>query len=139
MSSTRALMTFTNLILAWHVIFLSLWKDFGSRFESIIDSLKKQRDFIDTEAVSFDIVEAKESCKRLQDEIRRNQKQELDTIEERERNTKNSQLQDSISWLSADENTQETAYGRASSRRYDKTCQWITIEPCWKLGSKMIP
>ncbi|KAF4633840.1 hypothetical protein G7Y89_g4270 [Cudoniella acicularis] len=116
---------------AWHVIFLSLWKNFGSRFESIIESLKKQRDFVDIEAASFDTVEAKESRKRLQDEIRHNQKQEQEMVEENEKYVETSQLQHSVAWLSTDEKTQERAYERAL-RRYDKTCQWVMNEPRWK-------
>ncbi|CZR69490.1 related to vegetatible incompatibility protein HET-E-1 [Phialocephala subalpina] len=117
---------------AWHVIFLSLWKDFGSRFDSIIQSLKKQRDFLDIEAASFDIVEAKDSRMKLQDEIRRSQRREQETVEESERNARTNQLQHSITWLSADEKIQETVYERTSRRRHDKTCEWILNEPRWK-------
>ena len=116
-------------IIAWHVIFLSLWKDFGSRFDHIIESLKKQRDFVDVEAASFDMVEGKEARTRIQDDIQRRQKQELEVLEEAEKNARISQLQHSIAWLSMDEKIQETEYERTSKRRHDKTCEWIANEP----------
>ena len=109
-----------------------MWKDFGSRFDSIIVFLKKQRDFLDIEAASFDIVEAKESRIKLLDEIRRNQKCDQEMVEENERNTRNSQIQHSITWLSTDERVQEIVYERASRRRHDKTCEWLSKELQWK-------
>ncbi|KAM3064939.1 hypothetical protein ACMFMF_011556 [Clarireedia jacksonii] len=117
---------------AWQVIFLSLWKDFGSRFDTIIDSLKKQRDFVDLEAASFDIVEAKESRTRIQDEIRQRQKRDLEMLEEKERNTRISHLQYSIAWLHMDTKIQETEYERTSKRRHDRTCEWMVNEPQFK-------
>jgi hypothetical protein len=116
------------LITAWHVIFLSLWKDFGSRFDCIIESLKKQRDFVDVEAASFDIVEAKESRIRIQDDIRRRQKRDLETLEENENIVKISQLRHCHAWLSVDNKVQETVYERTSNRRHDRTCEWILKE-----------
>ena len=115
--------------MAWHVIFLSLWKDFGSRFDYIIESLKKQRDFVDVEAASFDIVEGKESRTRIQDDIQRRQRQEMEMLEETEKNARISQLQHSITWLSMDEKIQETEHERTSKRRHDKTCEWVANEP----------
>ncbi|RFU24008.1 hypothetical protein B7463_g12335, partial [Scytalidium lignicola] len=114
---------------AWHVIFLSLWKDFGSQFDCIIDSLKKQRDFLDIEAASFDIVEAKELRTKTKDDIQRRQKQELERLQENEKNTRISQLQHSIAWLSIDEKIQETEYEKLSKKRHDGTCEWIANEP----------
>ena len=116
-------------IIAWHVIFLSIWKDFGSRFDHIIKSLKKQRDFVDVEAASFDVVEGKQSRTMIQDDIQRRQKQELEMLEETEKKARISQLQHSIAWLSMDEKIQETEYERTSKRRHDKTCEWIANEP----------
>jgi hypothetical protein len=73
---------------------------------------------------------------RLQEDIRRNQKREQERVEENEKNTRTSQLEHSISWLSSDEKVQETAYERTSRRRHDKTCQWISNEPQWKAWIK---
>jgi hypothetical protein len=118
-----------NCSVAWHVIFLSLWKDFGSRFDSIVNSLKNHRDFVDVEAASFDIVEAKESRKRMQEDIRQRQKRELEILEENEKNTRIFHLRDSIAWLPYDEKFQETEYERASKKRHDRTCEWVANDP----------
>ena len=115
----------TEFIAAWHVIFLSLWKDFGARFDGIINSLKEHRDFVDIEATSLDIVEARESRKRLQDDIRERRKRELDTLEENETNARIFRLQHSIAWLSCDEKLQETEYERILNKRHDGTCEWV--------------
>ena len=76
----------TFCALAWTLLFLSLWKDFQGRFAKIIESLKKQRDFVDTEAASLDIVEAKDSRARLQYEIERRQKESIEALERSEKN-----------------------------------------------------
>jgi hypothetical protein len=119
-------------------MFLSLWKDFGGRFESILASLKKQRDFIDVEAISFDIMEARESRSRMQDDIRRRQKQDLELLEESERTRKISQLQHSIAWLSdlVNDKTQEMEHERISNKRHDGTCEWIVNESHLKTWMK---
>jgi hypothetical protein len=84
---------------------------------------------VDVEAASFDIVEAKESRIRMQDDIRQRQKRELEMLEENERNTRSSQLRHSVAWLSHDENFQETEYERISKRRHDRTCEWVANDP----------
>lgn len=115
--------------LAWFILFLSLWKDFNSRFSNIIDSLKKQRDFVDTEAASLDIVEAKESRVKLQYDIERRQKESNEALELNERNDKIARLQHSIEWLSVDDTAQETEYERMFRRRHEGTCEWIERLP----------
>jgi hypothetical protein len=122
--------------LAWHLLFLSLWKDFGSRFDNIIESLKKQRDFVDTEAVSIDIVEAKQSRNRVQDEIQQRQKRDMEILEQSERSTRIAHLQHSVAWLSVDETIQEMEFEVKSSRRHEKTCEWIMKEPQMKAWLK---
>jgi hypothetical protein len=66
---------------------------------------------------------------RLQDEIQRRHKRELEELEENEKKTKISQLQHSLAWLSMDEKIQETEYERMSKRRHDRTCEWLAHEP----------
>lgn len=117
---------------AWHVIFMSLWKDFGGRFDCIISSLKKQTDFLDREAISFDIIEAKESRIRIQDEIQHRQKREMEIIQENEKQMKIAQLRHVIAWLSSDERLQETEYERITERRHDNTCKWMVNDPLFK-------
>jgi hypothetical protein len=113
---------------AWQILFLSLWKDFESRFANIIDDLKKQRDFVDKEALSIDIVEAKDSRARLQEEIQQRQEQSLMLLEQNEINAGISRLQHAVAWLSVDDRDQEEHYERVSRRRHDETCKWIMRE-----------
>ena len=111
--------------LAWSILFLSLWKDFQSRFATIIESLKKQRDFVDTEAASINIVESKDSRALIQYEIERRQKESIEALERNERNERIARLQHSVEWLSVDDTVQETEYERMSRRRHEGTCEWI--------------
>ena len=71
---------------------MSLWKDFQSRFANIIESLKKQRDFVDIEAASIDIVEAKDSRTRVQYEIKQRQKESIEALERNEKNERIARL-----------------------------------------------
>ncbi|TVY65596.1 Vegetative incompatibility protein HET-E-1 [Lachnellula suecica] len=113
---------------AWHLIFTSLWKDFQSRFQGIIDSLKKQRDFVDREAASIDIVEAKEHRLRTQQDMAHREKDWAERLDQNERSAKSSQLRHSIEWLAVDEKNQEDSFARISHRRHDETCQWVMRE-----------
>ncbi|KAH6692826.1 hypothetical protein BKA61DRAFT_714437, partial [Leptodontidium sp. MPI-SDFR-AT-0119] len=110
---------------AWHVLFLSLWRDYKTRFSGIIDGLKKQRDFLDTEAMSIHMSESKESREKLQNEIQENQRNSLAILEQFESKAKISRLQHAVAWLSVDDKTQEDNYERISNRRHDETCRWI--------------
>ncbi|TVY35124.1 Vegetative incompatibility protein [Lachnellula occidentalis] len=114
---------------AWPLIFLSLWKDFQSRFEGIIDSLKSQRDFVDTEAASIDILEAKEFRTRVQYDIVQKQKHLAGLVEQNEGSARIAQLRHSIEWLAVDDKTQEDNILRISHRRHDETCQWVMKDP----------
>jgi hypothetical protein len=95
--------------------------------------LKKQRDFLDKEAVSFYILEARDSRTNVQDDIRERQRVAMKTIEQDERNTRIAHLRHSISWLSIDSTKeQESNLERLSSRRHDETCEWIEHNPQMK-------
>ena len=108
---------------------MSLWKDFQSRFASIIESLKKQRDFVDAEAASINIVESAESRTRLQFDIEQRQKASTKALERNEKIARIAMLQSSMEWLAADDMLQETEYERMSRRRHDGTCEWINRLP----------
>jgi hypothetical protein len=111
--------------IAWTIIFLSLWKDFQNRFASIIESLKKQRDFVDTEAASIDIVESKESRGRLQQDTERRQKESIAALEHSEKHERILRVQHSIEWISIDDIAQETECEGMSRQRHEGTCEWI--------------
>jgi hypothetical protein len=114
---------------AWHILFLSLWKDFEGRFSRIINALKEQRDFVDREAASIDIAESKDVRSRLLEAIRRGEEESKQRFELEEKNARIMQLQHSMTWLSIDDEVQETEYDRISQRRHKGTCGWILEEP----------
>jgi hypothetical protein len=111
------------------LLFQSLWKDFGARFTGIIDGLKKQREFVDREAVSIDILESKESRIRAQEEIEQQQKHSTLLIGQNEAILKNLQFQQSIAWLSVVEQDQGMRFERLCRRRHDETCAWVMELP----------
>jgi hypothetical protein len=113
------------MLIGWTILFLSLWKDFQSRFATVIESLKKQRDFVDTEAASIDIIEAKESRAKVQCEIEQRQKESIEALEQTEKNEKIARFQHSVEWLACDDTAQETEFERMSCRRHEGTCEWI--------------
>jgi hypothetical protein len=110
---------------AWHLLFISLWKDFGSRFSGIIDDLKRQRDFVDREAASIDIAESKASRSQHQEEIKRRREHSLMLLEQSETEARISRKRHAIAWLSVDVRDQEEHYERISSRRHEDTCKWV--------------
>lgn len=114
---------------AWHGLFQSLWKDFGARFAGIVDGLKKQRDFVDREAASIDILESKESRVRVQEEIEQRQKESLLLIQQNELILTNLQFQQSVAWLAVDERDQGVRFERLCRRRHAETCGWIVEQP----------
>ena len=114
-------------------MFVSLWRDFEARFAGIIDGLKKQREFVDREAASIDIVEAKDSRFRMQEDIQLRQRQSFVVIEQNETAAKIARLQHAVAWLSVDDTDQEIIYERISSRRHDQTCEWFMRQPSSEL------
>jgi len=110
---------------AWKLLFTSLWKDFGSRFSGIIEDLKRQREFVDREAVSIDIVESKASRSHFQEEIKQRQMRSLMLIEQSETEAQLARKRHAVAWLSENVRDQEEHYERISSRRHDDTCKWV--------------
>jgi hypothetical protein len=121
---------------AWRLLFASLWKDFGGRFSGIINDLKKQRDFVDREAASIDIVESKASRVQHQQEIKEQRDHALMLLEEREKEAKISRKRHAVAWLSVDVRDQEEHYERISKRRHDETCKWVVQQPCMEAWIK---
>jgi hypothetical protein len=102
--------------IAWQVLFDSLWKDFNSRFNSIIESLTRHRDLVDKEATSIDIAEARVWRVHAQEEL-----------EDRERDRRIQQLNRTIDWLRVDGafHSPEDDLYRFSRSRLSGTSKWI--------------
>jgi len=98
------------------MLFDTLWKDFSSRFSSIIESLTRHRDLIDKEATSIDIAEARVWRVREQEEL-----------ENRERDKRIQQLNRTVNWLSIDNSIHmpDDDLYRFSKTRLRGTCKWI--------------
>ncbi|KAF7954690.1 hypothetical protein EAE96_005809 [Botrytis aclada] len=84
------------------------------------------------EAVSFDIVESRESRVRMQDDIRLRQKRESELVEENEKNARATRLQHAIAWFTLDGKDQETEHEKISKKRHNKTCEWMAGEQQFK-------
>ncbi|KAH6714004.1 hypothetical protein BKA61DRAFT_428897, partial [Leptodontidium sp. MPI-SDFR-AT-0119] len=110
---------------AWHVLFLSLWRDYKKRFSGIIEGLKEQQVFLDAEAMSIHMSESKDARSQMQKDIQESQKKSLAILEQSETEARISRLQHSIAWLSVDDKTQEDNYEKISNQRHDETCLWI--------------
>ena len=118
----RPLLTF---IPAWHLIFLSLWRDFRARFRGIINTIEKHRDFIDKEASSIDMVEDRAARTRILDDIARRQRQSAANLDSDDIQKRLVQLQSSTSWLAIDDKSQEAERERRSTMRHPGTFEWI--------------
>ena len=100
----------------WKHLFDASWRSFGSRFNAILQSLDRNKDLVDREANSFDILESKAFRHRLYEDIDR-----------REAETRDWQLRDTLTWLDlqGQDREQEELFERRSKARLDGTCEWI--------------
>lgn len=101
-------------------MFDASWRSFASRFNVILQSLARNRDLVDKEANSFDILESKAFRHRLYEDIAR-----------REAETRDWQLRDTLAWLDlqGQDREQEELLERRSKARLDGTCEWILRNP----------
>lgn len=96
----------------WRNFFQSSWSSFEYRFKSIIHSLDRHSDWLDREANSIDIVEAKQWRTKLLEDA---------TIREKERS--DLQFSDAMRWLDIDD--QEDELDKLCDRCRPETCDWI--------------
>ena len=116
----------SNVSIAWKIVFASCWRDFGSRFNSILENLARHRDLVDREALSIDIAEARVSRRLAEDELDKSEKAREILM-----------LQNALAWLAADDVDQENHLVQLSARRQHDTCEWVlglTKVICWMNG-----
>ena len=89
--------------LAWKIIFESLWRTFNSRFEFILESLRKLRDLVDQEVNAIDIVEAKAWRSKQLEEVRRQHVERAEDLDRMERYRLARQVREAAAWLGANE------------------------------------
>lgn len=72
-------------LIAWKLVFDSLWKSFQPRFHGILENMRKHRDLVDREAAAIDIVEAKKWRSERLDELTRWRTELSSTAEKEEK------------------------------------------------------
>lgn len=91
-----------------------MWKDFAHRFDGILVRLARHKDLVDREASSIDIAEARAWRLRTEEDTEKCEKQR-----------RNCQLQDSITWLAIEDTHQEDKLYRLAQRWHNGTCKWV--------------
>lgn len=114
---------------AWHLVFSSFWKDFRARFEGILNTIEKHRDFINKEASSIDMVEDRAARTRILDDIAERQRQMAVLLDLTDAQIKQLQLQSSKWWLAVDHQKQEIERDRRSTMKHAGTLEWIGQVP----------
>ncbi|KAH9216233.1 hypothetical protein DL95DRAFT_522785 [Leptodontidium sp. 2 PMI_412] len=99
---------------SWHLFFDSLWKSFDFRFNGILKNLAHHKQLLHNEAVTIDIVAARQW---------RSQAREL--IVQQEKNSQDYYFHDSISWLKVADEQHDDKLERLADKRQDGTCEWI--------------
>lgn len=102
------------LWLAWHLFFDSLWKSFDFRFNGILKSIAHHKQLLHNEAVTIDIVAARQW---------RNQAKER--IIQQEKKSQDYYLHDSISWLKVADEQHDDELERLADKRQEGTCEWV--------------
>jgi hypothetical protein len=115
---------------------MSLWKDFRARFQGIINTIEKHRNFIDKEANSINMVEDRAARTRILDDITEKQRQAAATLDDSDTQKRLLQLQSSTSWLAVDDKRQEAERSRRSAVRHAGTFGWVEQEPEMKAWLK---
>ena len=100
----------------WRKLFDASWRNFGARFRAIKENLAQNRDLVDREAMSLEIVEARESRETL-----------FRDIERRENEDRDAHLEKVFSWLDLNglDREQDDLIDKFTSARQENTCVWL--------------
>ncbi|KAF0325303.1 hypothetical protein GQ607_007337 [Colletotrichum asianum] len=104
----------------WRRLFDTCWKDFGLRLKAILSRLATNRDLVDREAASFEIVEAMEERRKSLLEANR---KEMERLDEYSRQV--------FEWLQLGERDreQEDILNDFQEARVQNTCEWLMKHP----------
>jgi hypothetical protein len=91
-----------------------LWKDFNSRFDSILTSLASHKKLLDKEVDIIDLTEARKLRAKIEDDLKNREIQRSKTY-----------LHDTIAWLNIATEVQDDEFDRLISKRLTGTCEWI--------------
>ncbi|KAL0782609.1 hypothetical protein CaCOL14_000515 [Colletotrichum acutatum] len=100
----------------WRRLFDSCWKDFGYRLKAILSRLATNRDLVDREAASFEIVEAMDERERLMREAAKRENERLDEY-----------ARQVFEWLQLGvcDREQEDLLNDFQEARVPETCEWL--------------
>ena len=116
----------TKGVEAWAIMFESLWRTFRSRFETILESLRRHRDLIDREAAAIDITQAKEWRTQQMREIRQWRTERAEHLDKLEKDRLASQVREAIAWFGA-RDEQDDEFNRVSDACTSK--HWALDDP----------
>ena len=116
----------TEAIAAWKIVFESLWRTFKSRFETILESLRRHRDLIDREAAAIDITQAKEWRAQQMRDIRQWRAERAEYLEKSEKDRLTTQVREAVAWLGA-RDEQDNELNRVSDACDSK--HWALEDP----------
>ena len=112
------------IIIAWKMMFDSLWKSFDLRFNMILESMRKHRDLIDLEANANNIVEAKLWRTTQLEHITRWRLEVSEATKRAEIERAASHVREASVWLKASQ-TQEDRLDRLSASVSNASNKWI--------------
>jgi archaellum biogenesis ATPase FlaH len=106
---------------------MTSWGRFQSRFENILEDMKRHEALIDNEANARNIAEAYQ----MRQDIRSWREESIEEIEKAEAEQAGKQFQTILSWLKLDETDQLMISDSLSTEanRYPGTCNWIVKHP----------
>lgn len=90
------------------MVFDSLWKTFDSRFQAILQSLRKHRDLIDQEASTINIVEARIWRGQQLEQIRQWRAERAKDLDKAERERLGAQTREAVVWFGAAQEHEDT-------------------------------
>jgi hypothetical protein len=118
--------------LAWRQLFQATWKDFKSRFQHILDDLRRHKELVETQANLLQIQESRAFRTQCQSTFA--------SIQKTERQNQNLTV---ISWLSSADVNFDQEYAAGARCEHPKTCRWILEKPeikAWyDLDDSMVP
>ena len=110
------------------MVFDSLWKTFESRFQAILQSLRRHRDLIDQEASTINIVEAKIWRAQQLELIRQWRLERSKDLDRAERERLSAQTREAVVWFGAPQE-QEDIFARLVKVCGSVDGHWVLREP----------
>ncbi|KAI0543263.1 hypothetical protein GGR58DRAFT_519395 [Xylaria digitata] len=106
----------------WKLLFLTSWGRFQRRFDDILENLKRHESLVDKEANARNISEERQ----MRQEIRDWRRENIDRIEQLEKDEAGKRYHSIASWLKVDDSGQQQIYDSLHSegQSYPGTCTW---------------